>query len=196
MYVFIFLGKEDNFGVFEEIFGDFWDCDHYVQFLGAKATQALTDISNSVTHFVSHPISQSQPPSHVPNQREGWCNSKTFREQYIYKKNLFFATVDISGLVLKNCIKYALEIRRQGGQARNNLKCKRFSFCSQDNCWVSSGSFPQSFIISLQYPASIETLHLQSYNGEDKCFYSGGQPFNGKFHSFMRNSPLVWLCGL
>ena len=30
MYVFIFLGKEDNFGVFEEIFGDFWDCDDYV----------------------------------------------------------------------------------------------------------------------------------------------------------------------
>ena len=30
MYVFIFLGKKDNFGVFEEIFGDFWDCDHYV----------------------------------------------------------------------------------------------------------------------------------------------------------------------
>ena len=31
MYVFIFLGKKDNFGVFEEIFGDFWDCDDYVQ---------------------------------------------------------------------------------------------------------------------------------------------------------------------
>ena len=30
MYVFIFLGKKDNFGVFEEIFGDFWDCDDYV----------------------------------------------------------------------------------------------------------------------------------------------------------------------
>ena len=32
MYVFIFLGKKDNFGVFEEIFGDFWDCDDYVHF--------------------------------------------------------------------------------------------------------------------------------------------------------------------
>ena len=112
-------------------------------------------------------------------------------ESSISIKNLYFATVGISGLVLKNCIEYALEIRRQGGQARNNLKCKRFSFCSQDNCWVSSGSFPQSFIISLQYPASIETLHLQSYNGEDKWFYSGGQPFNGKFRSFMKNLPSV-----
>ena len=31
MYIFIFLGKKDNFGIFEEIFGEFWDCDHYVE---------------------------------------------------------------------------------------------------------------------------------------------------------------------
>merc|ERR1712012_1497925 len=35
---------------------------------------------------------------------------------------------------------------------------------NDDNCWVSSGSFPQSLIISLEHPASIETITLQSYN--------------------------------
>ena len=32
MYVFTFLGKEDNFGVFKEIFGDFRYCADYVKY--------------------------------------------------------------------------------------------------------------------------------------------------------------------
>ena len=36
---------------------------------------------------------------------------------------------------------------------------------SGDNCWVSSGSFPQSFIISLQHEAEVESVKLHSYNG-------------------------------
>ena len=41
MYVFIFLGKKDNFGVFEEIFGDFWDCDDYVDSFVWASTEGV-----------------------------------------------------------------------------------------------------------------------------------------------------------
>lgn len=40
--------------------------------------------------------------------------------------------------------------------------------CSDDGCWVSSGSFPQSIILSLSHSATIETIVLTSYNGEQR----------------------------
>jgi len=33
-----------------------------------------------------------------------------------------------------------------------------------DSCWISSGSFPQSFVVSLQQSASIEEIAIESYN--------------------------------
>merc|ERR1711892_951451 len=35
-----------------------------------------------------------------------------------------------------------------------------------DSCWISSGSFPQSFIVSLQQSASIEEIAIESYNAK------------------------------
>ena len=36
---------------------------------------------------------------------------------------------------------------------------------SEDSCWVSSGSFPQTVVVSLPHSANIETVQLHSYNG-------------------------------
>ena len=54
MYVFIFLGKKDNFGVFEEIFGDFWDCDHYVRICGICCY--LIELSHDKAKLSQHVI--------------------------------------------------------------------------------------------------------------------------------------------
>ena len=40
------------------------------------------------------------------------------------------------------------------------------SYSSQDNCWVSSGLFPQTLVLSLQHQATVSTLRLSSFNGE------------------------------
>ena len=68
--------------------------------------------------------------------------------------------------------------------------------CSDESCWVSSGSFPQSIILSLSHSATIETIVLTSYNGEElqktqekSCYCTPSQ----LLQSFLSSSVyLIW----
>ena len=40
------------------------------------------------------------------------------------------------------------------------------NICSPDTCWISTGTFPQSFVVTLSQAATIEEIAIETYNGD------------------------------